>query len=66
MAGHYEAMLAFYGPDLGLRVARKHIGWYLDAAGLTAPRAALMTADSAAVVLHLIRSAFSDSQAVAA
>lgn len=25
---HYEAMLAFYGRDAGLRVARKHIGWY--------------------------------------
>ncbi len=28
---HYEAMLGFYGADLGLRVARKHLGWYLDA-----------------------------------
>ncbi|MBP7241362.1 tRNA dihydrouridine synthase DusB [Amaricoccus sp.] len=27
---HYEAMLGFYGADLGLRVARKHLGWYLD------------------------------------
>ncbi|MBP7000740.1 tRNA dihydrouridine synthase DusB [Amaricoccus sp.] len=27
---HYEAMLAFYGADLGLRVARKHLGWYLE------------------------------------
>lgn len=26
---HFEAMLAFYGADLGLRVARKHLGWYL-------------------------------------
>ena len=31
--GHYEDMLAFYGPDLGLRVARKHLGWYMDGAG---------------------------------
>jgi tRNA-dihydrouridine synthase B len=30
MLEHYEAMLAFYGADLGLRVARKHIGWHLD------------------------------------
>ncbi len=30
VAGHYEAMLAFYGTDLGRRVARKHLGWYLD------------------------------------
>ena len=33
VSGHYEAMLAFYGVDLGLRVARKHLGWYMDDAG---------------------------------
>ena len=27
---HYEAMLAFYGLKLGIRQARKHIGWYFD------------------------------------
>ncbi|MEM7270843.1 MAG: tRNA dihydrouridine synthase DusB [Pseudomonadota bacterium] len=26
---HYEAMLSFYGVDLAVRVARKHLGWYL-------------------------------------
>ena len=31
ICGHYEAMLGFYGRDLGVRVARKHLGWYLDA-----------------------------------
>ncbi len=25
---HFEAMLAYYGPQAGLRVARKHMGWY--------------------------------------
>ncbi|MDG1008803.1 MAG: tRNA dihydrouridine synthase DusB [Amylibacter sp.] len=30
MIDHYMAMLAFYGDDLGSRVARKHIGWYMD------------------------------------
>lgn len=29
---HYEAMLGFYGADLGSRVARKHLGWYMDVA----------------------------------
>jgi nifR3 family TIM-barrel protein len=33
VAGHYSAMLSFYGLDLGRRVARKHLGWYMDAAG---------------------------------
>ena len=27
---HYEAILAHYGTALGVRVARKHLGWYLD------------------------------------
>lgn len=30
VGGHYEAMLGFYGTDLGVRVARKHLGWYMD------------------------------------
>ena len=33
VSGHYEAMLAFYGSTLGSRVARKHLGWYMDEAG---------------------------------
>ena len=35
--GHYDTLLAFYGTKLGLRVARKHLGWYMDHAGTTAP-----------------------------
>jgi len=66
VTGHHDAMLAFYGVDLGLRVARKHIGWYLDAAGLVAPRAALMTADSPGAVRRLIATAFADARQVAA
>ncbi|MDE9448927.1 tRNA dihydrouridine synthase DusB [Aliiroseovarius sp. Z3] len=27
---HYRASLDFYGPDLGARVIRKHLGWYMD------------------------------------
>jgi len=32
IAGHYEAILGFYGTELGVRVARKHLGWYMDQA----------------------------------
>ena len=32
-AMHYEAMLEHYGPEVGGRVARKHLGWYLDMMG---------------------------------
>ena len=31
--GHVEAMLRHYGAFLGLRNARKHIGWYLETSG---------------------------------
>ena len=37
VAGHYEDILAFYGHELGARVARKHLGWYMDEAGTPAP-----------------------------
>ena len=29
---HYEAMLSFYGRELGRRNARKHLGWYVERA----------------------------------
>ncbi len=52
---HYEAMLAFYGSDLGLRVARKHLGWYMDVVGTPSSlRREVLTAKSAAEVLRLL------------
>ncbi len=33
VAVHYEDTLGFYGAALGARVVRKHLGWYMDAAG---------------------------------
>lgn len=58
VAAHYEAMLGFYGPALGLRVARKHLGWYMDHAG-TGPalRGRLLTAEDPAEVLRLLPAA---------
>ena len=49
---HYEAMLAHYGPELGTRVARKHLGWYLDRVGVTdGPlRRSILTGSSARAV----------------
>ncbi len=65
---HYEDMLSFYGADLGLRVARKHLGWYMDTAGTRAPlRKALLTADDPRVVLRRIPEALAPApEAVAA
>jgi len=30
---HYDAMLRFYGAELGSKIARKHLGWYMDGVG---------------------------------
>ncbi len=58
VARHYEAMLDFYGIPLGQRVARKHLGWYMDAAGTPDDlRPALLTAPTPATALALIRRA---------
>lgn len=52
VAGHYEDMLSFYGVTLGLRVARKHLGWYMDAQGTPAAlRREVLTAREPRAVL---------------
>jgi tRNA-dihydrouridine synthase B len=28
LLGHLDALHAFYGEDAGVRIARKHLGWY--------------------------------------
>ncbi|ARU00845.1 tRNA dihydrouridine synthase DusB [Yoonia vestfoldensis] len=53
VACHYSAMLSFYGLDLGRRVARKHLGWYMDAAGTPIRlRKAILTHDNPDAVLR--------------
>jgi tRNA-dihydrouridine synthase B len=58
---HYENMLSFYGIDLGRRVARKHIGWYLEAAGI-ADRA-ILTIEEPAQVMRAVRVSLSEAMA---
>lgn len=63
---HYEAMLAFYGVESGLRQARKHLGWYLDRyAGPLADalRPAILRSFDPVEVKKAIRVAFSTSAA---
>ncbi|TNF36014.1 MAG: tRNA dihydrouridine synthase DusB [Gammaproteobacteria bacterium] len=36
MQAHWQSLIDFYGDFMGLRIARKHIGWYLDRLGLEA------------------------------
>ncbi|AWD20603.1 tRNA dihydrouridine synthase DusB [Fuscovulum blasticum] len=62
---HYEDMLGFYGRDLGLRCARKHLGWYLDEAGLPQAREAILTATDPAEVIRLVLAAFDDMEVAA-
>ena len=56
---HYEAMLSFYGLEMGRKVSRKHLGWYMDDAG-TGPalRKAILTHADPADVLRDLPDAF--------
>jgi len=61
---HYQAMLEHYGVKVGLRHARKHLGWYLDrlvaAGGFVSPddRRAIMTGVEPDAVKRRIRVLF--------
>ena len=67
VAAHYQDMLSFYGAELGLRVARKHLGWYMEVAqtpdGL---RRAILTASEPAEVLAMLPDALSPMRMEAA
>lgn len=54
VARHYEATLAFYGIELGARVVRKHLGWYMDEANTPpALRREVLTANPSGVIERL-------------
>ncbi|MEM9761077.1 MAG: tRNA dihydrouridine synthase DusB, partial [Pseudomonadota bacterium] len=53
---HHEAQCAHYGREVGLRTARKHLGWYLARVdGAERLRAALMRAETPEAVHRLLR-----------
>ena len=63
----YGEMLGLYGTEIGLRHARKHLGWALDTAAacagvpndlLKAQRSGVLTATDPALVLRLLAEAF--------
>lgn len=62
---HYDDMLRFYGRDLGLRMARKHLGWYLEEAGLDHAREPILTSTDPGEVSRLIRDCFADLELAA-
>jgi tRNA-dihydrouridine synthase len=54
---HYEDMLTHYGNAIGVRHARKHLGWYLDRHAASTPaslKAELMTSIDPRQVIRLI------------
>ncbi len=60
--GHYEDMLMFYGKELGSKVARKHLGWYMDQTGPEpALRKAVLTERDPAKVLTLLPDALAET-----
>ncbi|PJE29306.1 tRNA-dihydrouridine synthase C [Pseudooceanicola marinus] len=61
VAAHYEAGLEFYGTDLGHRVLRKHLGWYMDVAETPADlRGRVLREPDPAAVLSLLPEALAD------
>ena len=57
---HYEAILGVYGTQIGLRAARKHLGWYMEAANTPAPlRRDILTEATPARVLAYLPDALS-------
>jgi tRNA-dihydrouridine synthase B len=48
----YRASLAHYGPSLGRRVVRKHLGWYAEGAGGKSLRDALVRAENPEPILE--------------
>ena len=64
VAEHYDSILQFYGRDLGVRVARKHLGWYMDEAGTThALRRKILTAVTPEDVFEVLPYAMEQEQA---
>ncbi|MBT3170311.1 MAG: tRNA dihydrouridine synthase DusB, partial [Rhodospirillaceae bacterium] len=52
---HYDGLLSHYGSHVGLRVARKHVGWYCDGLpGAKAFRARVYRMDHAPDVVREI------------
>ncbi len=62
ICGHYEEMMIEYGARIGVRAARKHLDWYLEALGIVLDkpkRSALLNAEDPATVLAMIGPAYS-------
>ncbi|MEO5805140.1 MAG: tRNA dihydrouridine synthase DusB [Devosia sp.] len=66
---HYEEMMLEYGIRVGVRAARKHLDWYLDALGIVLEkpvRTALLNNEEPAQVLAMIGEVYSGEWKTAA
>ncbi len=61
---HYDAILAHYGTPLGVRCARKHLGWYMTAGGVedVPARMAILTENRPTIVTRLVASLLGDRE----
>jgi nifR3 family TIM-barrel protein len=60
--GHYQAMLSFYGVALGVKTARKHLGWYMDLLEITKPqRHAVLTETNPDQTIAKLRTIFANT-----
>ena len=69
IAAHYEGILVEYGTEVGLRAARKHLNWYLEANGVELARErrnAMLNHEDPKVVLSMIGNVFAGEQKAAA
>jgi tRNA-dihydrouridine synthase len=58
VARHYEGILSHYGLRVGVKAARKHLGWYLAGAGAPPDlRGAILTAPTPGEAMRLLASA---------
>ncbi len=56
MLDHLENLYEFYGQETGVRVARKHLGWYLkDRVGGESSRQRLMRAETCGAQIDLVK-----------
>ncbi len=69
VASHYDAILTTYGLHVGVRAARKHLDWYLEAADIVLDKAArgrLLNAEDPAEVHAMIADIYSGDWRLAA
>ena len=61
---HYEEILTFYGNELGVKVARKHLGWYMEYGGVPREfRRSILTEEFPKKVLSQLKTVFEHREA---